>query len=546
MSDDVSAEQRFAEQHSATVAMGVASTAALLDTVAAIVRRFVVLDEYQVVAVVLWIAHTHALDAFDVTPYLSVSSPERRSGKTRLLDVLELLVARPWRAVEPSEAVVFRKIDATQPTLLLDEVDAIFGRNREHEGLRALLNAGNARGTKVPRCVGQSQNVVEFSVFCAKAFAGIGSLPDTVGDRSVPIAMKRKVRGERCERFRRRRLTPEAEVLRDELDRFAEAASDALRVALDQVAGLADDGGLLASLDDRAFEAWEPLLAVAALAGEEWEARARAAALALSGGRDADPESVGLRLLADVRAVFERERVDRISSQTLAAGLAADADSPWADWYGKAVTPRAVARLLHPFGVRPRTVRFADETTAKGYQREWFADAWRRYAPASPAPDSSHPSQPSSDAVLTQLLDPSHDPLVTDRREAANPRQESDVTDVTEKDAQTGTGTDSGSLTNPLDTSDHHASPADLATDDAMGVQRVATTATTPGPQAPASDPGSASIDYWECPCGNESQARPGEPAPAQTVISLREPACPFCKRTFKEEYRRAGAVPSA
>jgi hypothetical protein len=68
----------------------------------------------------------------------------RRSGKTRLLDVLELLVANPWRVITPSEAVVFRKIDADSPTLLLDEVDAIFSpkANGTTEGLRALLNAG--------------------------------------------------------------------------------------------------------------------------------------------------------------------------------------------------------------------------------------------------------------------------------------------------------------------------------------------------------------------------------------------------------------------
>src|SRR5262249_48866311 len=159
---------------------------------------------------------------------------ERRSGKSRLLDVLQLLVARPWRAIEPTEAVMFRKIERDTPTLLLDEADAIFGKKRETtEGLRALLNAGNARGTLVPRWGGAEQEVPEFSVFCAKALAGIGALPDTIADRSVRIAMKRKVRGEDCERFRRRRAEDAAEPVRDRLVESLENLQDGLHGALD-------------------------------------------------------------------------------------------------------------------------------------------------------------------------------------------------------------------------------------------------------------------------------------------------------------------------
>jgi len=159
--------------------------ARLLDDVQAFLRRYVVLTDAQATAVVLWAAHTHAIDAFEVTPFLAITSPEKRCGKTRLLDVLELLVANPWRAVMPSEAVVYRKIAADAPTLMLDETDAIFNtKNTNTEPLRALLNAGNRRGTSVPRCVGPTQQVVNFEVFGPKALAGIGLLPDTVADRS--------------------------------------------------------------------------------------------------------------------------------------------------------------------------------------------------------------------------------------------------------------------------------------------------------------------------------------------------------------------------
>src|SRR5262249_47513705 len=152
-------------------------------------RHVVLSSPAQAVIIALWVVHTWILDAFDCTPYLHVSSPEKRSGKTKLLDCLELLVSKPWRAISPSEAVLYRKIEMDQPTLLLDEVDTVFSGNKDErkEPLRALLNAGFERKAKVPRCVGQGSNyhVQEFAVFCPKAFAGIGRLPDTISDRCI-------------------------------------------------------------------------------------------------------------------------------------------------------------------------------------------------------------------------------------------------------------------------------------------------------------------------------------------------------------------------
>src|SRR5262249_19248500 len=74
--------------------------AALLDAVGALLSRYVVFrSTAQRTAVVLWIAHAHALEAFDVTPYLNVRSAEKRSGKTRLLETLTELVPSPWPTV---------------------------------------------------------------------------------------------------------------------------------------------------------------------------------------------------------------------------------------------------------------------------------------------------------------------------------------------------------------------------------------------------------------------------------------------------------------
>ncbi len=216
--------------------------ARLLDATVAYVRDYVVMSSAQADAVALWVAHGHALDAFETTPFLGVTSPEKRCGKSRLFDVLELVAARPWRTITPSEAVLYRKIEAVAPTLFLDEIDAVFNiSNGNTEPLRALLNAGNRRGTAVPRCVGPTQQLVDFNVFCAKALAGIGDLPDTVADRAIIVRLARKRSDEPAQRFRRREALEIAEPIAQSLASWAQDAVAALEAARPEIPAELDD-----------------------------------------------------------------------------------------------------------------------------------------------------------------------------------------------------------------------------------------------------------------------------------------------------------------
>ena len=64
----------------------------LLHAIAAFLGKYVAFPSQEATdAVALWTAHTHALDAFESTPRLALLSPEKQSGKTRTLEVLELL-----------------------------------------------------------------------------------------------------------------------------------------------------------------------------------------------------------------------------------------------------------------------------------------------------------------------------------------------------------------------------------------------------------------------------------------------------------------------
>jgi hypothetical protein len=148
------------------------------------------------------------------------------------------------------------------------------------------------------------------------------------------------------------------------------------------------------SLDDRAADAWEPLLAIADLAGEDWAHRARKAAQELSGEDVKEDDEIKVLLLADIRDIFEtggpdvyatKEDGKQIKSEKLIANLIAREDRPWAE-FGRArkpITAIGLASLLRGYKIKPGTIRIGlgDEDTAKGYRHAQFVDVFKRYLP---------------------------------------------------------------------------------------------------------------------------------------------------------------------
>src|SRR5262245_40080276 len=109
----------------------------ILREVHAFLGRFISYpSEHARTAQALWVVHAHLMELWDTTPRLAFLSAEPASGKSRALEVTELLVPMPVRMVNASPAYLFRKVggDDGPPTVLFDEVDAIFGpKAKEHE-----------------------------------------------------------------------------------------------------------------------------------------------------------------------------------------------------------------------------------------------------------------------------------------------------------------------------------------------------------------------------------------------------------------------------
>jgi hypothetical protein len=352
----------------------------LLDEICAFLQKYISFTcEAQPVVIALWIVHTWFVDCFEFTPYLHIFSPTKSCGKSHLLECIAKLVRNVLSTVSLTVAALFRTIERDQPTLLIDEVDTVFSKGNENEELRAILNAGFERGSKVRRCVGPNFDLKDFAVFCPKALAGIGRLPDTVGDRCIPIHLIAKKKSDKVQRFRKREVNVEG------LAATLEAYSQKSEI----VEALRNGRAEVPEISDRQNDIAEGLIVIADLAGGDWPNRGRRSLIELFSARE--EENIGVQLLASCRDAFSKGQ-DRIATKDLLEKLIEEeTGTPWADLWenhlrnGNVRGPAAnIARLLKPFGIKARVIKMPDDSTSRGYLREDFEDNWSRFCPVPP------------------------------------------------------------------------------------------------------------------------------------------------------------------
>jgi hypothetical protein len=349
----------------------------LLTELRSAVARYVVMPSSEALdAVTLWIAATHLQPAWQHAPRLAVVGPAKRCGKSRLLDVLHDTVHDPFITVNSTPAAIFRSITEQPPTLLVDEADTIFGSVKvaeKNEEMRGLLNSGHQRNRPTTRVVGPEHKPTKFATFAMAALAGIGDLPDTIMDRAVVVRMRRRGPGESVRSFRSRYDTPVLHVLRDRLAGWLVPLTDAA-AAMEPVM----------PVEDRAADTWEPLVAVADLAGGGWPQRARTACRVMTAHEEGNDQETGLktRILADIRAVFAGlGDPEALSTQSLLGALNADPEGPWREYGTSGLTPRGLQLLLKDYGISAANRRFPGDTQRRGFTRNQFTDAWTRYCP---------------------------------------------------------------------------------------------------------------------------------------------------------------------
>jgi hypothetical protein len=347
----------------------------LLNAIVSVLRRFVVMPREAAAAISLWILHTYAADVADFTPYILITSPVRECGKTTLIDVLEALVKNPRRSDGITAAALYRIIDNSSPTILLDELDTRLA-GEGGESLRGVLNSGFKPSGRMTICVGERHEARDFKTYCPKVLAGIGKPWDTVMSRSIPVRLARATHEERrrLQKIIGSKIHNDLSVLRRQCLRWVQDASERLSNDRDPL--------VPESLSARQADIWRPLLTIADVAAGRWPNRARVSAKTLHDSSDEDGD-IGAQLLIDLRSLYLERTAEKLKSSEIIAHLLTLEERPWAEMPGSGRPLSAVrlAALLRRFGVRPRNLRDGD-AVRKGYHLDDLITVFNRYLSA--------------------------------------------------------------------------------------------------------------------------------------------------------------------
>jgi len=335
----------------------------VLDTLFSIIQRHVVLAPFAIIALILWVILTYCYDSFRVLPILGITSPEKRCGKTTVLELLGGLAYKPLLASNITPASIYRTIEKNRPCLLIDEADTFL---KDNEELRGIVNSGHTRKAAfVIRCNPNTFEPERFSTWAPKAISLIGKLSDTLNDRAIIIKMKRKTDSEKVERVTQD-FDEEHRDLRRMIKRWAIDNTEALK---NLIPAIPETG------NDRAADNWLPLLTISELAGGEWPIKAREAMVVME--EISNEETTKQILLRDIKEISGGR--DKISSAELVEKLISIEEHPWGDWKrGKPITQNTLANLLKPFEISSKTIRLGTETF-RGYTLDQFTDAFNRY-----------------------------------------------------------------------------------------------------------------------------------------------------------------------
>ncbi len=328
-------------------------------------KRHIVMTDDEALTTAMWVLHAYTLDAFRISPILTLASPTKRCGKTTTLSILTYMAPRPLAASKITAPTVYRAVDEASPTLLLDEADTFIHTGK---GLIGILNSGHSREGAYA-WVTEQRRPRKFSTWCAKVIAIIGSLPDTLADRSIVVSLRRKRSDEQVTPIR---MEIEAE--------FLDLRRQCVRWAMDNIQALTQSDPVIPDgLHNRVADNWRPLLAVAEQIGGRTVQRVHEAATRMA---DLDPtqrKHVAELLLEDVSDILSESKGSFITSDALVTALNQMEDRPYAELSsGRPMTKTKLAMILRPFGIAP-TVARRRNTVVRGYHAAAFDEAIKRY-----------------------------------------------------------------------------------------------------------------------------------------------------------------------
>lgn len=364
-----------------------------LDDIMDEIHRYIVCDIETSIAASLWVLSTW-LTTSTYSPIAIISAPERRCGKSQMLDLFECLVKNPVKADNITPAVLFRIIELYKPTILVDEFDTFLALDTE---LIGVFNSGVKHNGQSWRCEGRDNVPTAFSTFSSKAIAGIGLPPDTILDRGIPLRLRRKETHE----IRGFLTDAKPAYWSHQKSRLARAAIACDELIEDFASQVRDE--MPASLNDRQRDCWLPLLTIAKIAGGDWYQSARDTAVKINTAEET--MTVNVQLLYDIKAKLDENGMLKFSSADLINWLVNDEDLAWSSFNGgKPLKQYQLSKRLKGFEIQTKTVRLGGGKLLKGFELSDFDDAFSRYLPsAKKATQATQPTHPSIGAASSPI-----------------------------------------------------------------------------------------------------------------------------------------------
>jgi len=340
-----------------------------------LIEGFVRLTSYESIAATSWVIHTYFIrkpkevQLCHYSPILQIFSPEKACGKSTLMELLAELCPRVRQASNISPAAIYRLIEASLPTLFIDEADTFFASRSDIIGI---LNDGYRRGGCVIKQGGKNfEQTLEFHTWGAKCIAGIGRLPPTIESRCIQIRLKKKLPSEIVIR--------RSEALSRNPDLFLNLRRQLIRFTIDNEDKLLNKpiANHSVQVDDRMKDNWSALLHMANYISDEVYAEVVEAMNSLANYED-DEDSEGVALLRDIEELWRNGLTDWVASKHLAKALISLPDSRWATYSRTGLGTFELARMLKPFQIYPRQHKI-NGVNQRAYDMSLFEDVFARY-----------------------------------------------------------------------------------------------------------------------------------------------------------------------
>jgi hypothetical protein len=335
----------------------------LLDHIEGLISKHTILPKSEISAVTLWCAATYVINDFRIFSKLLITSPEKRCGKSTLLDLIHAVCHKSLISSNMTSATIYRLIDKWQPTLIIDEADTFVANSASD--MTGIINSGHGRNrANVSRCVGDNFVVRQYSTWTPMVLASIGDLQPTIMDRSIVIQIRRKKTSEHV-----------AVIPVVLFDLCKQLRAELLKWAIDNSTLIKSSPYLPPDIgNDRAADNWTPLFTIANLAGNKWFGKCSQAYQMLSTQEEL---GVSTLLLTDIQPILDDK--PKLSSADLVAELCKDEDKAWCEYKnGRAITQNALAMILKPYGIKPKAMRVGG-ASLRGYELSQFTDTFDRY-----------------------------------------------------------------------------------------------------------------------------------------------------------------------